>query len=337
MRRALNRIFGSAAAVLSLMMIAPASAETPSPPRPRPAVEAPTAASAEVARLPRARPPHDAPQRDAWAEEAETHFRTAAATLPPGPAVTHDIPAATPPALPSMGLPLGLPARLPRPRPMAPPQRLASVDARSAETPAPSAPLATEPEDTACLARLKALGVAFTREPAIEPDGTCSVPHPLKVTALGSGVAITPEATFNCRTAEALALWVRDVLVPDARRLLGAVPTGIVHDSTYVCRTRNNEPGAKLSEHAHANAVDVASIGLAGRATFEIGNWPPSEPEGRFQAAIRKGSCATFTTVLGPRSNASHATHLHFDMAQRRGGYRLCDMAPVDVAGSKKP
>jgi hypothetical protein len=227
-------------------------------------------------------------------------------------------------------------ARLPRPRPFPrPPQRLASVEPGAPGLSGP--PPAAEPEDVACLKRLSALGVRFVEEPPIATDTACAVWHPLRVTALGSGVAITPDATFNCRMAEALALWTRDVLVPSAREMLGAVPTAIVHDSTYVCRTRNNVPGAKISEHAHANAVDIAAIELQGRGRFEIRNRPLDDPEGKFQAAIRKGSCATFTTVLGPRSNAAHATHFHFDMAERRGGYRLCDLAPRVAEGSEAP
>jgi hypothetical protein len=189
-------------------------------------------------------------------------------------------------------------------------------------------PRTPEARDVACLARLDEMGVAYTEEAAIEPDGACFVDHPLKVTSIGSGVAIEPEAIMNCRTTEALALWTREVLAPAAKEHLEATATAIAHGSTYVCRSRNNEPGAKLSEHAHANAVDIAAIAFAEREPITIALRSGIDAEADFQAAIRAGSCDYFTTVLGPGSNAAHAEHFHFDLAERRGGYRLCELGP---------
>jgi hypothetical protein len=165
----------------------------------------------------------------------------------------------------------------------------------------------------------------------IASGGACPVAAPLDVTALGSGVALTPQAILTCRTAEGLALWVRDSLVPASKKYLGAVPNKVVHDSAYVCRSRNNAPGGRLSEHATANAIDIAAIGFADRPPVAIGRGAAAS-EKIFEMAIRRESCAFFTTVLGPGSNAAHATHFHFDAAQRRGGYRLCDLG-ASVAG----
>ncbi len=181
-------------------------------------------------------------------------------------------------------------------------------------------------DETACLTRLEALGVAFTREDAITDRGSCNVASPLSVASIGSGVAIAPAAILNCRTAEALALWARDVMSPAAAKHLDAKPNKLVNASAYVCRPRNNQAGAKLSEHATANAFDISEIAFADRNPVAIASRGLGEPEGRFQRAIREGSCRYFTTVLGPGSNAAHATHFHFDMARRRGGYRLCEL-----------
>ena len=136
-----------------------------------------------------------------------------------------------------------------------------------------------------------------------------------------------PAGTLNCPTALALAEWVRDSVVPAARRELGEAPSSIAHASTYVCRSRYNRPGARISEHAFAAAVDIAAIRFEDRRDYEVKR-QTSAPERRFQAAIRSGSCEHFTTVLGPGSNAAHETHLHLDTAQRRGGYRLCELDP---------
>ncbi len=230
-------------------------------------------------------------------------------------------------------------ARVPRSRPAQDAAVLALIDPKGAVPDAPGEPdpapppaaVATEPDDPECLNRLRQLGVVFSEE-APTGEGACRLPHPLKVASVGSGVAIKPEAILNCRTTEALALWVKDALVPAARANLGAVPDAILHGSTYVCRTRNHQKGAKLSEHAQANAVDIATIGFADRAPVDITIREPGGPEAKFSDTIRKASCTYFTTSLGPGTNASHATHFHFDMAQRRGGYRLCDMGETNTA-----
>jgi hypothetical protein len=142
---------------------------------------------------------------------------------------------------------------------------------------------------------------------------------------------------MNCRTAEALALWERDRLVPSASARLDATPAKIVHASTYVCRPRNNVAGARLSEHATANAVDISAVAFTDREPFEVKAWPENSAEGRFAADIRAASCEYFTTVLGPGSNAAHATHFHFDSAERRGGYRLCELGGVETAERAGP
>jgi hypothetical protein len=186
----------------------------------------------------------------------------------------------------------------------------------------------------ACLQRLVRLGVVFKREKPIGSSAGCAVANPLSVTSLGSGVSLASTATLNCPTTEAVALWVRDVLVPSAKKHLRATPTRIVPGSTYACRPRNNQRGARLSEHAKANAFDVMSIEFANRPPLEIRS-RGRDPDGVFQAAIRQQSCSYFTTVLGPGSDASHANHLHFDLAKRRGENRLCSMeAKQPLAGS---
>ncbi len=39
---------------------------------------------------------------------------------------------------------------------------------------------------------------------------------------------------------------------------------------------------------------------------------------------VRSDACSYFTTVLGPGYNPEHADHFHFDLMQRRSGYRAC-------------
>ncbi len=291
-------------------------------------------AAITIARIPRPRPEPDS----ALAPPAATLASPPPIEAAQAPAADEPV-VATAPSFPNAASAIETLARAPRPRPEPNSVLLAMIapDAPAeppAPPPAPRVSTETDAEHAACLGRLRALGVAFTTEAPIDPAGSCNVDRPLNVASVGSGVAIQPEAIMNCATAESLARWTAEIMLPAARRLLEATPKTIVHGSTYVCRPRNNVAGEELSEHAYANAVDVSSIAFADREPFEV-----KEQEGqeeKFQAAIRKGSCSYFTTVLGPGSNAAHATHLHFDMAERRGGYRLCELGPA-IASEDAP
>ena len=314
----------------------PLSAEARPPPAPRssavalepPAARAPAPAIAaldQLARLPRARPEVQRPPAEAGTESAAEPQRASA----PFDSAAPSEPESARAAADWLG-------RRPRPRPAEAPARLALVqpDLQLDDDDPPLAPAipVLGADETACLARIETLGVAFTRENAITDRGACNVANPLSVTSIGSGVAITPAAILNCPTAEALALWTRDVMVPAAGRHLDARPDKLVNASAYVCRPRNNRAGSKLSEHATANAFDISALGFADRDPVAVESRGPAQAEGRFQRAIREGSCRYFTTVLGPGSNAAHATHFHFDMAERRGGYRLCDLGGTSTA-----
>lgn len=292
------------------------------------------AAADETVRLPKPRPPVEMTADEAWAEDLAARLREAEAGVPPVEAVPADMTGASP-AHPLEAI--GALARTPKPRPEPEPALMALVDPRGSvdAAPVPALEPVSDADHAACLLRLRALRVAFTEQAPIDPGGVCEVARPLVVTSVG-GVALEPAATVNCATAEALAEWAAEVLAPTARRVLDAAPRAIVQASAYVCRPRNNVPGAKLSEHARANAIDIASIAFASRDALEIGDADADAGERRLELEIRTGACKHFTTVLGPGSDAAHATHLHFDLAERRGGYRLCDRGPAVASDAPK-
>ena len=96
----------------------------------------------------------------------------------------------------------------------------------------------------------------------------------------------------------------------------GAEVVKIETFGTYSCRTRNSQPGARLSEHAFANAVDVSGFVLADgrRITVEQGWRGPDDRVRRFLRQIHQGGCRRFAIGLSPDSDAYHYNHLHFDM-----------------------
>ncbi len=174
--------------------------------------------------------------------------------------------------------------------------------------------------DGVCQARLANFGVKFTRQPAIRGEGKCGVAAPLAIREIAPGVAVTPDTMVTCATTEALALWVRADVGPAARRHLGTDLTGLRQNATYVCRTRNGQPGARISEHAFGNAIDVAAFKFADGSRIDVtAHAGTNTPAARFLSEIRDAACGPFRTVLGPGSDAHHSDHFHFDRAKRRG------------------
>jgi hypothetical protein len=232
---------------------------------------------------------------------------------------------------------------LPQARPAAPALQHKGTDdlaedpplpkARPAEIPAPAQQVRREPvpqpldaeAEIACRSRLAALGVDFEELEPIDGEGACGAAAPVSVSGLGDGIGLTPPATLNCRMAESLARWVQEAVVPAAERHLEVAPTSLLNAASYVCRSRNNRPGARLSEHATANAIDIGGIMFEEGEAVAVRARGDDEARRRaFQRAIRRGACEHFTTVIGPGTDAAHADHFHLDLAERRSGYRLC-------------
>ncbi|MDQ3078194.1 MAG: extensin family protein [Pseudomonadota bacterium] len=129
-----------------------------------------------------------------------------------------------------------------------------------------------------------------------------------------------------CPVAAALALWERDVVQPAALRIYGERVTGVDHFGSYSCRRLYGRGEGPWSEHATADAVDIAGFGLAdGRRISVLRDWSGDGDDAAFLRAVRDGACDLFATVLSPDYNAAHANHLHLDQASRGAtGWRGC-------------
>ena len=192
--------------------------------------------------------------------------------------------------------------------------------------PDPPPPAPDEAALAACEAQLETLGTVFERQDPVDGPGICGLPASYAVDEIVRGISIAPTTQMRCRTVLATARWIDEVVIPAAKVLGDDVRlTGIRQASTYVCRTRNSQPGAKISEHARGNAVDIRQFEFEGHDPLPIQpQQRKGSPEEAFQKAVRAGACLHFTTVLGPGSDAFHDDHLHMDLARRRSGYRLC-------------
>lgn len=163
----------------------------------------------------------------------------------------------------------------------------------------------------------------------------------------------------TCPLAVGLAMFAHHVMQPAARRHLGSEIARLEHLGTYSCRpirgyagpsraARKTDPAggraakagdaAEMSEHATANAIDIAGfVTRDGRRVRVANDWrktpdivaasadaagfgdePDETPEARFLREVRDGACDIFGAVLGPEFNAAHRGHFHFDMGRHR-------------------
>lgn len=172
-----------------------------------------------------------------------------------------------------------------------------------------------------CRAVLAQAPLAYRLLPDANTGGQCPLIDTVRVSAV-NGIRLASPVILTCPMAAALTLWSREALGGAATRALGSPVTRIDHLGSYACRTmRNGRASTRLSQHATANALDVAGFGLADGRTLRISrDWPDADAAGRFLHNVRDRACQAFSVTLSPDYNALHRDHLHLDM----GGFGLC-------------
>lgn len=179
-----------------------------------------------------------------------------------------------------------------------------------------------------CRALMEQAGIAHRALPPRRDGPDCGYRDAVAFEPGGArSIGFRPGAPgTTCPVAAALALWEWHVVQPAARRHLGRRVVAIDHLGSYSCRRINNRADGEWSEHATANAVDIAAFRLAdGRVVSVLRDWSGDPAGAAFLRQVRDGACDLFATVLSPDYNAAHRDHLHLDQAARgAGGWRAC-------------
>lgn len=181
---------------------------------------------------------------------------------------------------------------------------------------------------TQCLGLLDRAGIRYTALPARSDGAQCGYDDAVRFTAAGARAIGYRPATLgvSCPVAASLALWEWDAVQPAARELLGSEVVAIDHLGSYNCRRISRRSTSDWSEHARANAVDIAAFRLKdGRRISVLRDWKDQGAKGQFLRRVRDQACDLFATTLSPDYNAAHADHFHLDQAYRGSmGWRAC-------------
>jgi len=146
----------------------------------------------------------------------------------------------------------------------------------------------------------------------------CGVENAVRVRSV-SGVTLSQQSVMDCTTAKALKIWIENGIHPAIKRRGGGVVSlrVVAH---YACRTRNNRPGARISEHGRGRAIDIAAFTLKDGTTITVLDGWNARREGKILRSIHGAACGPFGTVLGPKADRYHRDHFHLDTARYRNG-----------------
>jgi len=178
-----------------------------------------------------------------------------------------------------------------------------------------------------CRALLGEAGVRFTALPPVAQAGRCGYADGV---ALGAGGALAtgwqPALKTACPVAAGLSVWIWEVVQPAAQHYLGSHVVAVEHYGSYNCRRMYGARKGPWSEHATADAIDIAGFRLADGTRLTVRrDWKGDDARATFLHVVRNGACKLFSTVLSPDYNAAHADHLHLDQAARgEWSWRAC-------------
>lgn len=179
-----------------------------------------------------------------------------------------------------------------------------------------------EGDREACLAALETVpdeDLRYTPLADYTPVAGCPLRNVVRLQR--TGVTFNTSFVASCPLAVAWLLYERHRLQPAAQALFGQPVATVQHYGSFACRNIYGREEGRRSEHATAEALDVAAYRLGdGRRIVVLDDWGDEDAEGEFLKRAQQGACDVFGTVLGPDYNAAHANHFHLGMR----GFALC-------------
>ncbi|RTN89598.1 extensin family protein [Enterobacter bugandensis] len=152
-----------------------------------------------------------------------------------------------------------------------------------------------------------------------DSGGECPLNNVVRVRDFGP-VSLNGSFLASCPLALSSALFVSQQARPLTKRFTGSELTRIEHLGSFACRNIYHRPNARRSEHATAEALDIAAFRLAnGERVTVLNGWKSAKTQPWLKALLA-ASCGYYGNGLGPEYNAAHASHFHLGMR----GFGLC-------------
>ncbi|MEG6356759.1 extensin family protein [Enterobacter bugandensis] len=152
-----------------------------------------------------------------------------------------------------------------------------------------------------------------------DSGGECPLNNVVRVRDFGP-VSLNGSFLASCPLALSSALFVSQQARTLTKRFTGSELTRIEHLGSFACRNIYHRPDARRSEHATAEALDIAAFRLAnGERVTVLNGWKSARTQPWLKALLA-ASCGYYGNGLGPEYNAAHASHFHLGMR----GFGLC-------------
>ncbi|MFV7521167.1 extensin family protein [Enterobacter quasiroggenkampii] len=156
-------------------------------------------------------------------------------------------------------------------------------------------------------------------QPVADSGGACPLNNVVRVRDFGP-VGLNSSFLASCPLALSSALFISQQARPLTKRYTGSELARIDHLGSFACRNIYHRPDARRSEHATAEALDIAAFRLSnGERVTVLNGWKATTTQPWLKAMLA-ASCGYYGNGLGPEYNAAHANHFHLGMR----GFGLC-------------
>ena len=146
----------------------------------------------------------------------------------------------------------------------------------------------------------------------------CGIAEPVRIRIV-SDIFLSQLAVMDCRTAVTLKTWLENTAKPAFADQGGGLK-GLRLSGHYACKTQNNQPRGRLSQHARGRAIDISSFILMDGTVITVRDGWANKGTNGVMRELHAGACVIFGTVLGPDADRYHQGHFHFDTARRHSG-----------------
>lgn len=168
----------------------------------------------------------------------------------------------------------------------------------------------------ACLAVLERAKFAglLNFEKVSDTSGQCPLTDAVRIHNFGV-VSLSSSFLASCPLAVSTTMFVTQAAAPLAHSVLNTKLIRLDHLGSFACRNIYHRAQGRLSEHATADALDLAGFKMSAGETITVaGSWKGEGKSSAYLHQIFSAGCPFFGNIIGPDYNAAHANHFHLGM-----------------------